>query len=117
MSEPVKVTDSEFKAVVLESPVPVVVDFWAPWCGPCRAIAPTLDQLAKEYGDKIKIAKVNTDENHEYAMQYGVQGIPTMLFVSGGEVVDRAVGALPKPMLQQRIDNLLKTSQEAPVAA
>ncbi|HMQ52718.1 MAG TPA: thioredoxin [Anaerolineae bacterium] len=108
MSEPIHVNDAEFEAKVLKSGTPVVVDFWAPWCGPCRMVAPVLDELAKEYGQKLVIAKVNTDENPEWAMRYGVQGIPTMLFVKDGKVVDRIVGAHPKPSIQQRVDNMLQ---------
>ncbi len=80
--QPVHVTDAEFQKTVLELPVPAIVDFWAPWCGPCRMVAPTLDKLAKEYSGKLLVAKVNTDEHAEWAQRYGVQGIPTMLFVA-----------------------------------
>ncbi len=107
MSQPIHVTDGEFQTKVLDSSTPVVVDFWAPWCGPCRMVAPVLDELAAEYGDKVVITKVNTDENPEWAMKYGVQGIPTMLFVKDGEIVDRVVGAHPKPSIQQRVDAML----------
>ncbi|RME43702.1 MAG: thioredoxin [Caldilineae bacterium] len=107
MSAPIHVNDNEFEEKVLKSELPVVVDFWAPWCGPCRMVAPILEELAKEYDGKIIVAKVNTDENPNWAMKYGVQGIPTMLFVKNGQIADRIVGAYPKPMIQQRIDNML----------
>lgn len=108
MTEPIHVTDAEFDAKVMQSSVPVIVDFWAPWCGPCRMVAPILDELSKEYDGQIVVAKVNTDENSQHAIQFGVQGIPTMLFVKDGEVVDRMVGAAPKPAIQQRIDTLVE---------
>ena len=108
MTEPIHVTDAEFDAKVMQSSVPVIVDFWAPWCGPCRMVAPILDELSKEYDGQIVVAKVNTDENPQHAIQFGVQGIPTMLFVKDGEVVDRMVGAAPKPIIQQRVAALVE---------
>ena len=107
ISEPIHVTDQAFEKSVLQSQVPVIVDFWAPWCGPCRMVAPILDKIAKEYSGKVLVAKVNTDENSDYAMKYGVQGIPTMLFISGGKVIHRQVGALPEPQLKEVIDSFL----------
>lgn len=109
MSKPTHINDSEFADKVLGSTTPVVVDFWAPWCGPCKMIAPVLEKLAEEYGDQVTIAKVNTDENPEWAMKYGVQGIPTLLFVAHGKIVDRQVGAAPAPAIKAKIDGLLKT--------
>ena len=97
IEEPVHVTDAAFEKTVLESSTPVIVDFWAPWCGPCKMVAPTLDKLAKEYSGKLLIAKVNTDENPEWAQKFQVQGIPTMLFVANGKIVHRQVGAMPEP--------------------
>src|SRR5512133_430774 len=107
LNEPVHVTDDAFEKVVLKSTLPVVVDFWAPWCGPCRMVAPALDKIAKEQAGKLVVAKVNTDENAEWAMKFGVQGIPTMLFVSGGKVIHKQVGALPEPILRQVIEKFM----------
>ncbi len=106
-NQPFHVTDAEFENVVLNSNLPVIVDFWAPWCGPCRMVAPTLDKLAKEQAGNLVIAKVNTDEDAQWAMKYGVQGIPTMLFISNGKVVHKQVGALPEPMLRQVVEQFL----------
>ena len=108
MSEPIHVTDAQFDKTVLQSTLPVIVDFWAPWCGPCRMVAPTLDKLAKEFAGKLVIAKVNTDEDAEWAQRYGVQGIPTMLFISAGKIVHRQVGALPEPALRQVVSQFLE---------
>jgi len=107
MNEPIHVTDAAFEKTVLGSPIPVIVDFWAPWCGPCRMVAPILEKFAKEYADKVLIAKVNTDENPDWAQKYGVQGIPTMLFVAGGRVAHMQVGALPEKHLRDMLDEFL----------
>ena len=107
MNEPVHVTDAAFEKVVLKSSLPVIVDFWAPWCGPCRMVAPILDKLAKENAGKLVVAKVNTDENFEWATKYGVQGIPTMLFIANGKVVHKQVGAMPEPALRQVLGRFL----------
>jgi thioredoxin 1 len=106
-AEPIHVTDSAFEETVLGAKIPVIVDFWAPWCGPCRMVAPTLEKLAKEYEDKMLVAKVNTDENPEWAGRYQVQGIPTMLFVAQGKIVHRQVGALPEPILREIVTEFL----------
>jgi thioredoxin 1 len=108
-SEPIHVTDAAFEKTVLQSSIPVIVDFWAPWCGPCKMVAPILDKLAKEYDGQILIAKVNTDENPEWMMKYGIQGIPTMLFVAGGKIVHRQVGALPERMLRDTVSQFMET--------
>jgi thioredoxin 1 len=97
-------TDGAFDQDVLNSEVPVLVDFWAPWCGPCKAMTPTVDALASEYAGKVKIGKLNTDENPATAMRYQVRGIPTLLLFKGGKVVDQRVGAMPKPEVQKMID-------------
>lgn len=112
-NEPVHVTDDVFEKTVLQSSIPVIVDFWAPWCGPCKMVAPTLDKLAKEFDGKILIAKVNTDENPEWMMKYGIQGIPTMLFVSGGKIVHRQVGALPERMLRDVVAQFMEVVNQA----
>jgi thioredoxin 1 len=117
MDNLIHVTDADFEEKVLKSSLPVVVDFWAPWCGPCRMIAPVLEEIAAENEDTILIAKVNTDENPEWAMQFGVQGIPTLLFISGGEVKDHQVGAGPAPLLKSRVaDFLEKAAVPEPLA-
>lgn len=108
IEEPIPVTDTAFEQTVLGSPVPVIVDFWAPWCGPCKMVAPILEKLAKEYAGKLVVAKVNTDENPEWAGKYGVQGIPTMLFISGGKIVHRQVGALPERMLRDVVTQFME---------
>jgi thioredoxin 1 len=108
---PIHVTDAAFEETVLKSKLPVVVDFWAPWCGPCKMVAPTLDKLAKEYSSKMVIAKVNTDENPEWAGRYGVQGIPTMLLIADGKVVHRQVGALPEPILREMVSQFMEVVQ------
>ncbi len=113
-NQPIHVTDAEFEKVVLQSELPVVVDFWAPWCGPCRMVAPTLDKIAKEKAGKLVITKVNTDENFEWAMKFGVQGIPTMLFIAKGKLVHQQVGALPEPVLRKVMDQFLAIA--SPVA-
>ena len=119
MNEPIHVNDNTFEKSILKSPLPVLVDFWAPWCGPCRMVAPSLEKIAKEYAGKLVVAKVNTDEDSEWAVRYGVSGIPTMLFISGGEVVHQQVGAVPHDYLKQIVDKFLAVTAKSaqPVAA
>ena len=107
---PVHVTDEAFEKTVLQSTTPVIVDFWAPWCGPCKMIAPILDKIATEYGEKVVVAKVNTDESPQWAQRYGVQGIPTMLFVSNGKIVKTQVGALPEGQLREQVSQFMQTA-------
>ncbi|GAP06774.1 thioredoxin [Anaerolinea thermolimosa] len=107
INEPIHVTDAAFEKTVLQSSLPVIVDFWAPWCGPCKVVGPMLDKIAREYAGSLIVAKVNTDENPEWAMKYGVQGIPTMLFVANGKVVHRQVGAMPEKVLRDMVAQFL----------
>ncbi len=108
IDEPIHVTDSAFEKSVLQSTLPVIVDFWAAWCAPCRMVAPTLEKIARENAGKLVVAKVDTDENPEWAGKYGVQGIPTILFVSAGKVVHRQVGALPEAMLRDVVTQFME---------
>lgn len=107
--EPVHVTDEAFEKTVMNSEVPVVVDFWAPWCGPCKMVEPILEQIAEDYAGKLLVAKVNTDDDPQWAQQFGVQGIPTMLFVADGKVVHQQVGAVPEIYLRDIVDTFLET--------
>lgn len=110
LDTPIHVTDAAFEKTVLQSSLPVIVDFWAPWCGPCKMVAPILDKLAKEFAGKLIVAKVNTDDNPVWAQKYGVQGIPTMLFIANGKVVHRQVGALPERMLREALTQFLEVA-------
>lgn len=112
MSENIKqVTDAGFKQDVLEAKAPVLVDFWAPWCGPCRALAPVIEQLADEYAGKVTFAKVNTDENPATSGQLGIRSIPTLILYLDGEEADRLVGFAPKPAIKKKLDAVLGASQ------
>lgn len=110
--EPIHITDAAFEKSVMQSPIPVIVDFWAPWCNPCKMIAPTLEKLAREQEGKLLVAKINTDENPEWMNKFGIQGIPTLLFVAGGKVVHRQVGALPERMLREVVNQFMDVVSE-----
>jgi thioredoxin 1 len=111
MNKPIHVSDAEFEARVLNSDLPVIVDFWAPWCGPCKMIAPILEEIAKAQDGKLLVAKVSTDENQEWAIHFGVQGIPTQLYITNGDVVDRQVGAAPPTVIKDKAETRVKTAQ------
>ena len=102
-----KVTTENFDAMVLKSATPVLVDFWAEWCGPCRAVGPILEEISNEYGSKIKIVKLNTDEEGSIAVKYGISSIPTMNVFVGGQVVKSIVGARPKPMILKELSEYI----------
>jgi thioredoxin 1 len=101
--KPIHITDATFESEVIKSDIPVLVDFWAPWCGPCLMIAPAIEELAAEFKGKVKIAKMNTDENFT-AAQYGIQSIPTLLIFKAGQVVDHIVGAVPKRLIAEKLN-------------
>ncbi len=110
MSKTREVTDTDFETEVLKSQLPVLVDFWAPWCGPCRMVAPVVDELAEEYDGRVKFVKVNTDENIQTAVAYGIRSIPTLLVFNGGQRVAEIVGFRPKRDLQQLLEKALTPS-------
>lgn len=99
-----QITDATFENAVIKSDIPVLVDFWAPWCGPCRAMGPVLDELSTEYAGKVKICKMNVDENPATPQRYGVRAIPTMVLIKGGQTVEQVTGAVPKAQLKTLLD-------------
>ena len=101
---PIEFTDANFEEEVLKSELPVLIDFWAVWCGPCKMIAPSIDELAKEYEGKAKIGKVDVDNNQQIATKYGIRSIPTLLIFKDGKMVDQIVGALPKPKIAEKLN-------------
>ena len=113
MGNAIKVDTSSWDAQVLKAPGLVMVDFWAVWCGPCQMVAPIVEELAQEYGDKLKVVKLNTDENPEIAGQYQIMSIPTMVFLKDGQVVEKLIGARPKRQFKEIIDSLLAPSSTA----
>ncbi|MDJ0519828.1 MAG: thioredoxin [Trichodesmium sp. MO_231.B1] len=111
MSAAQPVTDSSFQEEVLNSELPVLVDFWAPWCGPCRMVGPVVEEIASQYEGQIKVVKLNTDENPNVASQYGIRSIPTLMIFKGGQRVDMVVGAVPKTTLAQTLEKQLKPTE------
>jgi thioredoxin 1 len=107
MAKPYEVTDANFADEVIKADTPVLVDFWAPWCGPCRMVAPIVDELSQEYDGKVKFVKLNTDDNVQTASQFGIRSIPTLLVFKGGEVAGQIVGFRPKSDLKKRLDAVL----------
>ena len=103
----ITVTDQNFETEVLKSDVPVMIDLWAPWCGPCRMVAPVVDKLAEKYDSKVKFCRLDVDENQQTAAKYRIMSIPTLLFFKNGQVVDTVIGAVPERVLQPKIDALL----------
>jgi thioredoxin 1 len=101
------VTDSDFEAQVMKSPTPVLVDFWAPWCGPCRAIAPIVEELADDYAGRLKVVKVNVDDNPMTPARFGVRGIPNLIIVKSGQVKEQIIGAVPKQHLVRAVDSAI----------
>jgi len=107
---PVHVGESEFDAVVVRSTLPVLVDFWAPWCGPCRMVGPVVEELSREYSGRLAVAKINTDENQSLAGKYQIKGIPTLMLFKNGEAVERITGAVPKAHLEELIKKYIMDS-------
>ncbi len=110
MAKPVELTDDNFEQEVVKSDKPVVVDFWAEWCGPCKMIAPVIEELASEYEGKVKFGKLDVDNNMQAAATYQIRSIPTLLFFKDGEVVDNIIGAVPKSVIKERLDEMLKAA-------
>jgi len=102
-----QITDASFDSDVLQADVPVLIDFWAPWCGPCKAIAPVVDELAKDYAGRLKVVKMNVDDNPNTPSKYGVRSIPNLLLFKGGQVKDQIVGAVPKAVLVKAVDQVV----------
>jgi thioredoxin 1 len=103
----VQLSDASFDGDVVKSDIPVIVDFWAPWCGPCRMLAPVIEEISKEYSGKVKVGKLNTDDNPDTAARYSISAIPTLLFFKGGQVVDQLVGVHNKSDIKSKLDRLL----------
>jgi thioredoxin 1 len=107
MAKPVEITDTNFEQEVLKSDVPVLIDFWAVWCGPCKVIAPVVEEIAGEYEGKLKVGKLHVDNNPQVAVKYGIRSIPTLLIFNNGEVSDQLIGALPKAQIVDRVERVM----------
>jgi thioredoxin len=106
MNEPININEASFEKAVLQSPIPVLVDFWAPWCGPCKMIAPLLDEIARESGDRLRVAKVNIDDDPALAQRFNVRAVPTLLFFHEGQLRDQLVGGAPKKTILEKLESL-----------
>ena len=113
MNEPININEASFEKAVINSPMPVLVDFWAPWCGPCKMIAPLLDEIAKESDGRFRVTKVNVDDDPALMQRFGIRGVPTLLFFSKGELRDRIVGIAPKKTILDKLDALVGHSVSA----
>ncbi len=107
MNEPININEASFEQAVIQSPIPVLVDFWAEWCGPCKMIAPLLDEIARESDGKFRVAKVNIDDDPALMQRFSVRAVPTLLFFSGGELKDQLVGGAPKQTILEKLNNLI----------
>jgi len=108
MSEPIELNDGNFESEVLKSELPCLVDFWAEWCGPCLVVGPIVEEIAQEYAGKLKVGKLNVDQNSQTAAKYGIMSIPSLLIFNGGKVVDQIIGAVPKKQFIEKIDKIIK---------
>lgn len=113
MNEPININEASFEKAVLQSPIPVLVDFWAAWCGPCKMIAPVLDEIAKENGDRFRVAKVNIDEDPALMQRYQIRGVPALLFFNGGELRDQIVGVAAKKAIVEKLEALTRKTASA----
>ena len=109
MAQPMHITDETFETEVLKSDIPVILDFWAIWCGPCMALSPTMDALANEFDGKIKVCKMDVDKNRNIPMEYGIRSIPALLLFKGGKLVDTIIGAVPKAQIHSRLTDLIQS--------